>query len=152
VANQAAFYLNQLNVYGLPLQTAAANISKVAWQFYLASWLSAYPVAQQLLSRSVAYLSGTPSLVPYGDRYDTTTGIETPGVQAHPTLGAVFALLAAGTQVSMATSTAAAKPASPLKPRIRRRRRRRPRHHRRRLRHHRKRHRLHRRRPKRRRR
>src|SRR6202000_1777157 len=45
------------------------------------------------LGRDVSYLNDTPSLVPYGDRYNTGTGVEVTGVKAHPTLGAVYAVL-----------------------------------------------------------
>ena len=94
-ANQASFYLNQLTTYGMPLQTDAGDLNKVAWLFYLPAWLNSYPIADELMSRNVAYINDTPSLVPYGDRYNTSTGIEVTGIQAHPTLGAVFAILAA---------------------------------------------------------
>jgi hypothetical protein len=104
-ANQAAFYLNSNNLmtYGLPLQTDANNLTKVAWQFYLPAWLGDYPIADEMMSRNVAYINDTPSLVPYGDRYNTTDATEVSPVQAHPTLGAVFALLAA--EISTPTET-----------------------------------------------
>jgi hypothetical protein len=92
---QAGFYATKLQTYGLPLQTGSPDISKVAWNVFIPAWLSAYPVAAEMLDRDVAYINDTPSLVPYGDRYDTTTAVEAAGVRAHPTLGAVFALLAA---------------------------------------------------------
>ena len=95
-ANQAIFYLNQLTTYGMPLQTDAGDLNKVAWLFYLPAWLNSYPIATELMSRNAAYINDTPSLVPYGDRYHTNTGIEVSGIEAHPTVGAVFALLAAG--------------------------------------------------------
>ena len=91
---QASFYVSQLTEYGMPLQTAANNINKVEWLVYLAAWLGDYPIADDLLSRSVAFINDTPSLVPYPDRYDTSTAVGARGVKAHPTLGAVFALLA----------------------------------------------------------
>lgn len=93
-AMQAGFYMTQLTTYGMGLQTAT-DINKVAWLLYLPAWLRSYQVSQALLDRDVAYINDTPSLVPYGDRYDTGTGVEVTGVKAHPTLGAVFALLAA---------------------------------------------------------
>jgi hypothetical protein len=92
-AKQASFYLTQLTTYGMPLQTDAGDISKVAWLVFIPSWLNGYPVSDALLSRDVSYINNTPSRVPYGDRYNTATGVEVIGVQAHPTLGAVFALL-----------------------------------------------------------
>jgi hypothetical protein len=94
-ANEASYYLNELTTYGMPLQTAAGSINKVAWQFYLPAWLKSYSIADELMTRNLAYINGTPSLVPYGDRYNTSTGVEAAGIQAHPTLGAVFAILAA---------------------------------------------------------
>jgi beta-glucosidase len=63
----------------------------VAWNLYIPAWLRDYQIAPELLSRDVAYINDTPSLVPYGDRYNT--GVEVTGVKAHPTLGAVFAVL-----------------------------------------------------------
>jgi hypothetical protein len=79
----------------MPLQTGTADLTKVAWAVYIPAWLQDYPVGAELLSRGVAYVNDTPSLVPYGDRYNTVTGVEVTGVKAHPTLGAVYALLAA---------------------------------------------------------
>jgi hypothetical protein len=99
-ANQAAFYINQLTTYGMPLETDAGDLNKTAWLFYLPAWLSSYPIADELMSRNVAYINDTPSLVPYGDRYHTSTATEVSGIEAHPTVGAVFALLAAGVSLS----------------------------------------------------
>ena len=42
------------------------------------------------LSQTEDYINDTSSLVPYGDRYDTSTGIEVSGIEAHPTLGAGY--------------------------------------------------------------
>ncbi len=111
-AEQASFYASQLTTYGMPLQTGAGNLNKVAWLFYLPAWLNSYPIAEQLMDRNVAYIDDTSSLVPYGDRYDTSTGLEVNGIEAHPTLGAVFALLAAGVTLSSGTPTVAP-PAAP---------------------------------------
>ncbi len=99
-ADQATFYLNQLTTYGMPLQTDAGDLNKVAWLFYLPAWLNSYPIATELMGRNVAYINDTPSLVPYGDRYHTGTGIEVSGIEAHPTVGAVYAILAAGVSLS----------------------------------------------------
>jgi Domain of unknown function (DUF5127)/Domain of unknown function (DUF4965)/Domain of unknown function (DUF1793)/Domain of unknown function (DUF4964) len=95
-AKQAAFYLTQLTPYGMPLQTDANDLNKVAWLLYIPAWLNSYPISDALLARDVSYINNTPSRVPYGDRYNTATGVEVTGVQAHPTLGAVFALLVGG--------------------------------------------------------
>jgi hypothetical protein len=94
-ALQASFYRTQLTSYGMPMQTGTEDLTKAAWTVYIPAWLQDYPVAAELLSRDVAYINDTPSLVPYGDRYNTVTGVEVTGVRAHPTLGAVYALLAA---------------------------------------------------------
>jgi hypothetical protein len=93
--NEASYYLTQLTAYGMPLQTSAGGVNKVAWQFYLPAWLKNHTIVDDLMSRNVDYINDTSSLVPYGDRYNTTTGVEVAGIQAHPTLGAVFAILAA---------------------------------------------------------
>ena len=96
-ALEASYYMTQLTAYGMPLQTSPNNsaINKVAWLFYLPAWLVDHAIAGELMSRNVAYINDTASLVPYGDRYDTGTGVEVAGIEAHPTLGAVFAILAA---------------------------------------------------------
>jgi hypothetical protein len=109
-ALQAEFYLTQLEPYGLPLQTAAGDLSKVAWNLYIPAWLRDYPVATELLGRDVAYVNDTPSLVPYGDRYNTGTAVEVTGVKAHPTLGAVYAVLFAAEPPVATTLTPAAVP------------------------------------------
>jgi hypothetical protein len=109
-AEQAAFYLSKLTTYGMPLQTNAGDITKVAWMFYLPAWLNGFPIAEQLMSRNVAYINDTTSLVPYGDRYHTSTGVEISGIQAHPTLGAVYALLAA--DVTLPSGTGSTPPAT----------------------------------------
>ena len=109
-ALQAEFYLTQLEPYGLPLQTDAGDLSKVAWNLYIPAWLRDYPVATELLARDVAYVNDTPSLVPYGDRYNTETGVEVTGVKAHPTLGAVYAVLFATEPPVATTLTPAAVP------------------------------------------
>jgi hypothetical protein len=92
-ALQSSFYLTQLQPYGLPLQTDTNDLSKVAWNLYIPAWLRDYPIAAAMLDRDVAYVNDTPSLVPYGDRYNTATAVEITGIKAHPTLGAVYALL-----------------------------------------------------------
>ena len=65
----------------MPLQTDAGDLNKVAWLFYLPAWLNSYPIATELMSRNVAYINDTPSLVPYGDRYNTDTGVEVTGMK-----------------------------------------------------------------------
>ncbi len=108
-ALQSDFYLTQLEPYGLPLQTDSGGLSKVAWNLYIPAWLRDYPIATEMLNRDVAYVNDTPSLVPYGDRYSTDTAVEVSGVKAHPTLGAVFAVLfAAGPPVATTVTPDAA--------------------------------------------
>jgi hypothetical protein len=104
-ALQASFYLTQLEPYGLPLQTDAGGLSKAAWNLYIPAWLRDYPIAAEMLDRDVAYINDTPSLVPYGDRYSTDTAVEVSGVKAHPTLGAVFAVLFAAEPPAATTVT-----------------------------------------------
>ncbi|HSZ43340.1 MAG TPA: DUF5127 domain-containing protein [Trebonia sp.] len=104
-ALQASFYLTQLQPYGLPLQTDAGGLSKAAWNLYIPAWLRDYPIATEMLNRDVAYINDTPSLVPYGDRYSTDTAVEVTGVKAHPTLGAVFAVLFAAEPPAATTVT-----------------------------------------------
>ncbi|HTW13211.1 MAG TPA: DUF5127 domain-containing protein, partial [Solirubrobacteraceae bacterium] len=110
---QASFYPSQLTTYGMPLESDVSETNKVAWLFYLAAWLSSYPIAGELMTRNIAYINDTPSLVPYGDRYNTSTGVEASGVEAHPTLGAVFAILAASGPAYAGTEQAASDPADP---------------------------------------
>ncbi len=116
-ANEAAYYLNQLttsgNAYGIELQTDAGNLNKAAWLFYLPSWLSSYPIADALMNCNVAYINDTTSLVPYGDRYNVNTGVEVANIEAHPTLGAVFALLAADASPASDNVPPAPAPAPP---------------------------------------
>ncbi len=102
-------YLTKLTTYGMPLQTSPNNsaINKVAWQFYVPAWLSGYAIAGELMSCNVAYINDTTSLVPYGDRYNTSTGVEVAGIEAHPTLGAVFAILAANVPAAVSPAAAA---------------------------------------------
>lgn len=113
-ANQAAFYLNQLTTYGMPLETQAGDLNKTAWLFYLPAWLNSYPVAEELMGRNVAYINDTTTLVPYGDRYHTSTAIEVNGIEAHPTLGAVFALLAADVSLPSGSGTPPATGSPPV--------------------------------------
>jgi hypothetical protein len=93
-AMQARFYLRKQTTFGMPLQTGCHRFTKVAWLTFISGWLSNYPISGELLDRDAAYISGTPSRVPYGDRYNPVTGVESTA-RAHPTIGAVFALLAA---------------------------------------------------------
>jgi Domain of unknown function (DUF5127)/Domain of unknown function (DUF4965)/Domain of unknown function (DUF1793)/Domain of unknown function (DUF4964) len=95
-ALQAGFYLTKLQPYGLPLQTDT-TLTKVAWNFYIPAWLRDYEIATALYNRDAQYINDTPSLVPYGDRYDTGSAVEVAGIKAHPTLGAVYAGLFAKT-------------------------------------------------------
>jgi Domain of unknown function (DUF5127)/Domain of unknown function (DUF4965)/Domain of unknown function (DUF1793)/Domain of unknown function (DUF4964) len=91
-AMEASYYLTQLTEYGMPMQTDTDNVNKVGWLVMVAAWLEDYPIKAELMARSVKYINDTPSLVPYSDRYDTTTAISS-GPKAHATLGVVFAFL-----------------------------------------------------------
>jgi len=93
-AMQASFYLTKLTPYGMPMQTDT-EINKVAWLIFIPAWLETYPICAQLMARNVAYINDTPTRVAYDDRYNTVSGVGASGIAAHPTLGAVFAFLAA---------------------------------------------------------
>jgi hypothetical protein len=98
-AMEASFFEGKLTKYGMPMQTGVSDINKIEWLVYTASWLRSYPIADDLLNRSFAFINHTHARVPYPDRYHTSTAVEAglvSGLQAeaHPTVGAVFALLA----------------------------------------------------------
>jgi hypothetical protein len=58
----------------------------------VSAWLQDYPICDELMKRNVAYVSDT--CVAYDDRSGAITAVGAAGTAAHPTLGAVFALLA----------------------------------------------------------
>ena len=94
---QASFYLTQLTTYGMPLQTDAGDLSKVAWLFYhpgLAQRLPDPRRADEPRRRRTSTTRRHACRTATGTT--PATGVEVTGVEAHPTLGAVFALLVGG--------------------------------------------------------
>lgn len=89
---QAAWYRQQSNTFGLPLQVPH-SYAKSDWALFVAAWLADQPVAQELIDRVYAYADGTPDRVPFCDLYNTVTGARV-AFQARPVQGGVFAPLA----------------------------------------------------------
>ncbi len=92
LAEQAAWYPQVSNLFGLPLQVPH-SYAKSDWELFTAAWLSSYPVKQQLIEQVYTYANTTPSRVPFSDLYDTISGGQA-GFQARPVQGGIFALLA----------------------------------------------------------
>jgi hypothetical protein len=90
---QAAWYAQASNVFGLPLQVPH-SYAKSDWELFTAAWLSDYPVKQQLIDHVFAYANATPDRVPFSDLYSTITG-HYRGFRARPVQGGLFAPLAA---------------------------------------------------------
>jgi hypothetical protein len=93
-AEQAAWYHQESNLFGLPLQVPH-SYAKSDWELFTAAWLSDYPIKQELIDREFLYAHTTSSRVPFSDLYDTITGNQA-GFQARPVQGGIFALLALG--------------------------------------------------------
>jgi hypothetical protein len=93
-AEQAAWYHQVSNLFGLPLQVPH-SYAKSDWELFTAAWLSDYPIKQELIDREFLYANTTPSRVPFSDLYDTITGNQA-GFQARPVQGGIFSLLALG--------------------------------------------------------
>ncbi len=91
-AEQAAFYPQVANLFGLPLQVPH-SYAKADWEMLTAAWLEGFPICTELIGRAYLYADTTPSRVPFSDLYDTMTG-EQVGFRARPVVGGVFALLA----------------------------------------------------------
>jgi hypothetical protein len=91
-AMQAAWYRQQCNAFGLPLQVPH-SYAKTDWALFTAAWLADQPVAQELIDRVYAYADSTPDRVPFCDLYSTVTGGRV-AFQARPVQGGIFAPLA----------------------------------------------------------
>lgn len=91
-AEQAQWYSQVSNVFGVPLQTPH-SYAKADWEMLTAAWLKDYPIKTELIEREYLYANTTPSRVPFGDLYDTISGHQM-GFKGRPVVGAVFALLA----------------------------------------------------------
>ena len=92
LAEQAAWYPQVSNLFGLPLQVPH-SYAKSDWEMFTAAWLSGYPVGRQLIEQVYTYANTTPSRVPFSDLYDTISGDQV-SFQARPVQGGIFALLA----------------------------------------------------------
>ncbi|MFD0327639.1 glutaminase domain-containing protein [Streptacidiphilus monticola] len=93
-AEEAAWYLGQVNPYGVPLDVRHAY-TKADWEMWTAAWLRGRPVSGYLVDSLYAFAHTTPSRVPFTDWYDTVTNRQN-GFLARPVVGGVFALLSLG--------------------------------------------------------
>jgi Glutaminase A six helical-hairpin domain/Domain of unknown function (DUF5127)/Domain of unknown function (DUF4964) len=85
---EMAFYLQHLNLYGLPLDNRA-DYTKLDWQLWVAT-LTNEPLQFTALMDPIAkWLRETPTRVPLGDWYDTKTGVAL-HFQARSVVGGVF--------------------------------------------------------------
>jgi hypothetical protein len=91
-AEQAKWYTQVSNVFGVPLQTPH-SYAKADWEMLTAAWLKDFPIKDELIEHEYLYANTTPSRVPFGDLYDTITG-EQISFKARPVVGGIFALLA----------------------------------------------------------
>lgn len=91
-ALQAAWYRQQCNAFGVPLQTPH-SYAKSDWALFTAAWLADQPVAQELIDCVYTYADSTPDRVPFCDLYSTVTGRRV-AFQARPVQGGIFAPLA----------------------------------------------------------
>ncbi|MFJ2955413.1 glutaminase domain-containing protein [Streptomyces sp. NPDC087270] len=91
-AEEAAWYLTQVNPYGIPLDVRHAY-TKGDWEMWTAAWLRDHPVSAYLIDSYYAFAHTTPSRVPFTDWYDTVNDRPAGGFQARPVIGGVFALL-----------------------------------------------------------
>lgn len=89
---QAAWYAQSSNAFGLPLQVPH-SYAKSDWELFTAAWLYDYPIKQQLIDRVYAYANTTPDRVPFSDLYSTVTGHRV-AFEARPVQGGIFAPLA----------------------------------------------------------
>jgi hypothetical protein len=91
---QAGWYQDNLNTYGLLLESTHTTWAKADWNAWTAAWLRDYPIAGELYSALAAYLNATPDLVGFSDFYNPTTGANLANFRARPVVGAMYALLA----------------------------------------------------------
>jgi Domain of unknown function (DUF5127)/Domain of unknown function (DUF4965)/Domain of unknown function (DUF1793)/Domain of unknown function (DUF4964) len=88
---EAAWYLTQVNQYGVPLDVRHPY-TKGDWEMWTAAWLRAYPVSDYLIDSLYDFVHTSPSRVAFTDWYDTVSNRQS-GFQARPVVGGVFALL-----------------------------------------------------------
>jgi hypothetical protein len=85
---EVAFYLKQLNRYGLPLDSRA-TYTKLDWELWTATLSSNQNQFDTFVIPIVNWVSATPSRVPLTDWYDTITGKQV-GFQARSVVGGIF--------------------------------------------------------------
>jgi hypothetical protein len=88
-----AFYLRQLNNYGLPLDNRA-DYTKLDWEIWTVTLTDDRSQGDALLTPLSKWLHETPSRVPLTDWYDTKNGRQM-GFQARSVVGGVFIKLLA---------------------------------------------------------
>jgi hypothetical protein len=93
-AEEAAWYLTQVNQYGVPLDVRHPY-TKGDWEMWTAAWLRDHPVSGYLIDSLYDFVHTSPSRVPFTDWYDTVSNRQN-GFQARPVVGGVFALLSLG--------------------------------------------------------
>jgi hypothetical protein len=93
-AEEAAWYLTQVNQYGVPLDVRHAY-TKGDWEMWTAAWLRDYPVSDYLVGALYDFAHTSPSRAPFTDWYDTVNNRQN-GFQARPVVGGMFALLSLG--------------------------------------------------------
>ena len=93
-AQEAAWYVTQVNQYGIPLDLRH-SYTKGDWSLSTAAWLRGTPASEYLISAVYDYANATNSRAPFSDWHDTISGRQV-GFQARPVVGGVFALLSLG--------------------------------------------------------
>jgi Domain of unknown function (DUF5127)/Domain of unknown function (DUF4965)/Domain of unknown function (DUF1793)/Domain of unknown function (DUF4964) len=93
-AEEAAWYLTQVNQYGIPLDVRH-SYTKGDWEMWTAAWLRGHPVSGYLVDALYDFVHTSPSRVAFTDWYDTVSNHQN-GFQARPVVGGVFALLSLG--------------------------------------------------------
>jgi hypothetical protein len=82
------FYLQHLNMYGLPLDNRA-DYTKLDWEVWTATLANDPRQFQQIMDPIAKWINETPSRVPLTDWYDTQTG-KIMAFQARSVVGGVF--------------------------------------------------------------
>jgi len=86
--SEMEFYLQHLNMYGLPLDNRA-DYTKLDWEVWTATLANDPRQFQQIMDPIAKWINETPSRVPLTDWYDTQTG-KIMAFQARSVVGGVF--------------------------------------------------------------